>query len=75
MGCVFQVSVNPRWLQLLGDTDVCSNMPFLDYSIVYDDLPQAKRTLAALAKLDFAAVCFGHSNEIRQNAAQVFRKK
>lgn len=65
----------PQHGGVLFAADACSNMPFLDYSIVYDDLPQAKRTLATLAKLDFATVCFGHGNEIRQNAAQVFRKK
>ena len=58
---------------LAGDT--CSNMPFLDYSIVYDDLAQAKRTLAALAKRDFAAICFGHGEAIVKNATAVFRKK
>lgn len=58
---------------MAGDT--CSNMPFLDYSIMYDDLPQAKRTLTALAQRDFAVVCFGHGAALVNNATAVFRKK
>ena len=45
---------------LLFVGDACSHMAGLDYSIVYDDLEEARRSLAKLARLDFRAVCFSH---------------
>ncbi|MBX3012213.1 MAG: MBL fold metallo-hydrolase [Caldilineaceae bacterium] len=65
----------PQHRGVLLAADACSNLPFLDYSIVYDDFAQGQRTLAALAKLDFAVACFGHGEAIQANAAQRFRKK
>lgn len=45
---------------LLFAGDVCSNMPSLGYSIVYDDFEQGKRTLARLSGVNAATVCYGH---------------
>lgn len=55
--------------------DTCANLPFLDYSLGYDDFAQGQRTLDKLAQLDFAAICFGHGNAITQNATAKFRKR
>lgn len=65
----------PRDGGLLFAADACSNMPFLAYSIVYDDLREGKHSLAKLALLDFEAVCFGHGGVLSGAAAKKFNKK
>jgi glyoxylase-like metal-dependent hydrolase (beta-lactamase superfamily II) len=47
----------------------------LSLSIVYDDHTQGRRTLAALAKLKFAAVCFGHGPALTGDKARKFNHK
>jgi hypothetical protein len=39
-------------------------MGFLNYSIVYDDLAEAKRSLAKLAKVPCHTICFGHGQPL-----------
>ena len=58
---------------ILGDA--CSNMAGLDYSIVYDDRPQARRSLQMLAGLEFAGVCFSHGKELKGKDTQKFKHK
>jgi glyoxylase-like metal-dependent hydrolase (beta-lactamase superfamily II) len=60
-------------LLMAGDT--CSNMPWLAYSVVYDDLAEGRRSLAKLATQAFDAVCFGHGRALDAAGAQAFRKK
>jgi len=60
---------------LLFAADACSNMGGLSLSIVYDDHAQGRKTLAALAKLTFAAVCFGHGPALSGANARKFNQK
>jgi glyoxylase-like metal-dependent hydrolase (beta-lactamase superfamily II) len=60
---------------LLFAADACSNMGGLSLSIVYDDHAQGRRSLAALAKLTFAAVCFGHGPTLSGATARKFNQK
>lgn len=60
---------------ILFAADTCSSMGGLGLSLGYEDLAEGKRSLAKLAKLDFAIACFGHGNAITQDAAAQFRKK
>jgi glyoxylase-like metal-dependent hydrolase (beta-lactamase superfamily II) len=60
---------------LLFAGDACSNMPSLGLSIVYDDLAAGRRSLARLATLDYAAICFGHGSVLRGEAVQRFKRK
>lgn len=60
---------------LLFAGDACANLPTLAYSIVYEDLAEGRRSLARLAGLDFAAVCFGHGRALRGQAARRFNRK
>lgn len=60
---------------LLFAGDACSNMAGLGLSIVYDDLAEGRRSLARLARLDFAAACFGHGRAISGAGAERFRRK
>jgi glyoxylase-like metal-dependent hydrolase (beta-lactamase superfamily II) len=60
---------------LLFAADACSNLPFLGYSIVYDDLEEGRRSLAKLAALDVAAVCFGHGRALTGTGVDTFRRK
>ena len=60
---------------LLFAADACSNMPFLQHSIAYDDFPMAQKSLQKLIKEDFSAVCFGHGKAIAKGAADRMRRK
>lgn len=60
---------------LLFAGDTCRNMPRMDYSIGYEDLAVGRRSLARLAALRFAAVCFGHGRTLHGSAAQRFNHK
>lgn len=60
---------------LLFAGDACANLPVLAYSIVYDDIAEGRRSLARLAGLNFAAVCFGHGGLLRGEAARRFNRK
>ena len=55
--------------------DTCGNLPRLGLSIVYEDLEVGRRSLAKLAKLDFAVACFGHGKAIQRDASKQFRKR
>lgn len=59
---------------LLFAGDACSNTGGLNYSIVYDDHAQARRTLGKLASLTFAAVCFGHGRALVGDKAAAFNR-
>jgi glyoxylase-like metal-dependent hydrolase (beta-lactamase superfamily II) len=60
---------------VLFAADSCSNMPRLGYSVGYEDIALGRRTLARLAKLEFAVACFGHGKAILHDAAARFRQK
>ncbi|MBN1993600.1 MAG: MBL fold metallo-hydrolase [Anaerolineae bacterium] len=65
----------PQHGGVLFAADVASNMFSLGWSVIYEDLAEGKRSLAKLAKLDFAVACFGHGRAIVGGAAERFRKK
>jgi glyoxylase-like metal-dependent hydrolase (beta-lactamase superfamily II) len=65
----------PRHGGVLFVADAAANMMGLGLSIGYDDLNEAKRTLAKMGALDFEAACFGHGKSITKGAAGRFRKK
>jgi glyoxylase-like metal-dependent hydrolase (beta-lactamase superfamily II) len=62
-----------RGVLLAGDT--CANMPFLDWSLGYEDFEQGKRTLKKLCERDFQILTVGHGKSITQNAAARWRKR
>jgi glyoxylase-like metal-dependent hydrolase (beta-lactamase superfamily II) len=59
---------------LLFAGDTCRNMPRMYYSIGYEDLAVGRRSLARLATLRFAAVCFGHGRALNGSAARTFNR-
>lgn len=74
--CAGQVALFwPQQGGVLFAADTCANMPSLDYSLGYEDLALGQQTLANLAKLEFAAVCFGHGTAITQEATAKFRRR
>ena len=58
---------------LIGDA--CSNMMGLDYSIVYNDIAEARRSLAKLAAMDCKAVAFSHGSVLKDGSVGKFKKK
>ncbi len=60
---------------LLFAADACSNIVGLAYSIVYDDLAEARRSLAKLVTEQVSAVCFGHGQALVGARAQKFQRK
>ncbi len=60
---------------LLFAGDVCSNLPSLNYSIGYESVPEGRLSLARLATLNFATVCFGHGKALTGSAARRFNRK
>lgn len=65
----------PQHGGVLFAADACANMPSLDYSLGYEDFALGQQTLAKLAQLEFATVCFGHGNAITQDATAKFRRR
>ena len=55
--------------------DACSNMFGLDYSIVYEDIELARRSLDKLARLDFQGICFSHGKVLKGKDVEKFKKK
>ncbi|MBC8162943.1 MAG: MBL fold metallo-hydrolase [Roseiflexaceae bacterium] len=60
---------------MLFAADACSNVVGLGYSIVYDDLTEARRSLAKLAQEQASAVCFGHGQALAGAAVRTFQRK
>jgi glyoxylase-like metal-dependent hydrolase (beta-lactamase superfamily II) len=60
---------------LLFTGDAAGNMFWLDYSILYEDFAQGKKTLADLGLLEFHTACFSHGAPIRSGAAEKIRNK
>ena len=65
----------PQYGGILIGGDIASNMFTLSYSILYEDLNQARRALAELPALGFEIACFSHGGTIRRKAAQQFAQK
>ncbi|HNP69879.1 MAG TPA: MBL fold metallo-hydrolase [Kouleothrix sp.] len=59
---------------LLFAGDTCRNMPRMYYSIGYEDRAVGRHSLARLAGLRFAAVCFGHGRALSGSAATRFNR-
>lgn len=55
--------------------DACSNLPFLSYSIVYEDFAAGQHSLARLAQLRFNTVCFGHGKALSGSHARRFNAR
>ena len=55
--------------------DACSNMFGLDYSIVYEDIELARRSLDKLARLDFQGICFSHGKVLKGKDVEKFKNK
>lgn len=60
---------------LLFAADACANMMGLGYSVVYDDHAEGRRSLAKLAKVEAAAICFGHGGVLKGSGVEKFRRK
>ncbi|MBN1219314.1 MAG: MBL fold metallo-hydrolase [Anaerolineae bacterium] len=65
----------PQHGGVLFAADTAGNRSGLDWSIIYEDLEEGKRSLAKLAALDFEVACFGHGKAIIGGAAERFRQK
>jgi glyoxylase-like metal-dependent hydrolase (beta-lactamase superfamily II) len=55
--------------------DAAANILGLGLSVGYEDLETGKRSLARIARLNFAVACFGHGRPIRRGASERFRRK
>ena len=60
---------------VLFAADAAANFAGLGASLWHEDHAEARRSLAKLASLDFAAACFGHGRPITRRAAERFRRK
>lgn len=61
--------------RVLFAADACSNLPVLGYSVVHEDIEEAKRSLRRLAALDADTVVFGHGKPIGGGAARRLRER
>jgi glyoxylase-like metal-dependent hydrolase (beta-lactamase superfamily II) len=64
----------PRHGGVLIVADAAANAFGLNFSPVYEDLDEGRRSLAKLAALDFEVACFGHGGPIKTGAAVRFRR-
>jgi len=55
--------------------DACANMAGLDYSIIYADIDEARRSLRKLAAFDVQAICFSHGRPLLGKAVEKFKRK
>jgi len=55
--------------------DAAKNIFGLDYSFIYEDLDEGKKSLRKISNLKFGTAVFGHGKPIFKNAAQRFQKK
>jgi glyoxylase-like metal-dependent hydrolase (beta-lactamase superfamily II) len=55
--------------------DACSNVLGLDYSIVYDDIAEGRRSLGKLAQMETKVIAFSHGNALKESAVTKFKKK
>jgi glyoxylase-like metal-dependent hydrolase (beta-lactamase superfamily II) len=55
--------------------DAASNMLGLGYSVGYENLDEAKRSLAKISALDFEIACFSHGKPLVGGAATRFKQK
>jgi len=55
--------------------DAAKNILGLDWSFIYEDIDEGKRSLAKILNLKFETALFGHGKPIFKNAAQRFKKK
>ena len=60
---------------VLFAADTANTVLGLGWHFVYEDVAEARRSLAKLARLDFEVACFGHGGAIVGGAAQRFRQK
>jgi glyoxylase-like metal-dependent hydrolase (beta-lactamase superfamily II) len=58
---------------IAGDT--CANLPFLGWSIGYEDFEEGKRSLKKLCQYNFEVAVFGHGGAIKPGASTKWRKK
>lgn len=65
------------WMRhnVLFAADTAANLFGLGWSIGYEDIETAKKSLAKLANMDFEVACFGHGGAIMHGAAQQFRRR
>jgi glyoxylase-like metal-dependent hydrolase (beta-lactamase superfamily II) len=64
----------PRHGGVLFVGDALSNAPVLGYSLGYEDLEAAKRSMRKLAALEFQVAVFGHGRVLEGAAASRFRR-
>ena len=55
--------------------DAAKNIFGLDYSFIYEDIDEGKKSLRKISNLKFGTAVFGHGKPIFKNAAQRFQKK
>jgi glyoxylase-like metal-dependent hydrolase (beta-lactamase superfamily II) len=60
---------------VLFAADAAKNMFGLDWSFIYEDINEGKRSLAKISNLKFETALFGHGKPIFKNAAQRFKRK
>lgn len=65
----------PRHGGVLFTGDAAANMLGLGLSLGYENLDEGRRSLAAIAALEFAVAGFGHGRAITRGAADRFRRK
>jgi hypothetical protein len=51
------------------------NLPFLGYSLGYEDFELGQKSARGLAELEFERAMFGHGNTILHNASRAFKRR
>ncbi len=60
---------------VLFAADAVTNLPWLNYSLGYEDFQLGRQTAARLSCLTFAIACFGHGQALRHQAQPRFQKQ
>lgn len=73
--CLGQVALLwPEHGGVLFFADTCMNLGGIRLTLVYEDLPEGKKSLSHLSELQFQVACFGHGKPVLDNAGKKFKK-
>lgn len=73
--CAGQIALLWARKGVLFAADAVMNLPFLGYSLGYEDFELGRQTARRLAELDFERAVFGHGGALRRNARRAFARK
>lgn len=73
--CAGQIALLWRRDNLLFAADAVMNLPFLGYSLGYEDFELGQKTARRLAELEFEWAVFGHGRALLRNASRTFKRR